>query len=144
LNLLQAAMPPIALPHGVLVHCTVDDFLWPWAAATPVLMLHGFALGAQIHGGARSAALVAGALGRRVLRRDHRPLARGLAPRPHRQSRVGNTPTRIPIAAALQQTFADRLPNGRIELVAGVGHGVNRLRPERCARLATEFWRSLQ
>ncbi len=48
-----------------------------------------------------------------------------------------------PIASAQQQTFADGLPNGRVELVTGVGHGVNLLQPERCARLAMEFWRSL-
>lgn len=48
-----------------------------------------------------------------------------------------------PIASAQQQTFAEKLPNGRVELVAGVGHGVNLLQPERCARLALEFWRSL-
>jgi pimeloyl-ACP methyl ester carboxylesterase len=49
-----------------------------------------------------------------------------------------------PIASAQQQTFLDALPNGRIETVAGVGHGVNLLQPECCARLATEFWRSLE
>ena len=49
-----------------------------------------------------------------------------------------------PIASAQQQTFVERLPNGRIEPVAGVGHGVNLLQPERCARLAAEFWRSLR
>jgi pimeloyl-ACP methyl ester carboxylesterase len=36
-------MPRIALPEGVSVHCVVDDFLWPWDASTPVLMMHGFA-----------------------------------------------------------------------------------------------------
>jgi 3-oxoadipate enol-lactonase len=49
-----------------------------------------------------------------------------------------------PIASAQQQTFVKTLPNGRIEAVAGVGHGVNLLQPERCARLAAEFWRSLE
>jgi pimeloyl-ACP methyl ester carboxylesterase len=48
-----------------------------------------------------------------------------------------------PIASAQQQTFAETLPNARIEAVAGVGHGVNLLQPERCARLAAEFWRTL-
>ena len=48
-----------------------------------------------------------------------------------------------PIASAQQQTFADTLPNGKVELIAGVGHGVNLLRPECCAHLATEFWRTL-
>ena len=47
------------------------------------------------------------------------------------------------IASAQQQTFAKTLPNGRIEAVAGVGHGVNLLQPQRCAHLAAEFWRSL-
>ena len=48
-----------------------------------------------------------------------------------------------PIAWAQQQTFAKTLPNGRIEAVAGIGHGVNLLQPERCARLAAEFWQNL-
>jgi pimeloyl-ACP methyl ester carboxylesterase len=48
-----------------------------------------------------------------------------------------------PIASAQQKTFAENLPNGRVESVAGVGHGVNLLQPERCARLAAEFWRGL-
>lgn len=47
-----------------------------------------------------------------------------------------------PIASAQQRTFVDALPNGRIEAVAGVGHGVNLLQPERCARLALAFWAS--
>ncbi|HXP06011.1 MAG TPA: alpha/beta hydrolase [Stellaceae bacterium] len=48
-----------------------------------------------------------------------------------------------PIASAQQKTFAETLPNGRVESVAGVGHGVNLLQPERCARVAVEFWRSM-
>src|SRR5246127_2627009 len=36
-------MPRIALPDGSFVHCVVDDYLWPWEASTPVLMMHGFA-----------------------------------------------------------------------------------------------------
>ena len=36
-------MPRVTLPEGVSVHCTVDDFLWPWDQQTPVLMMHGFA-----------------------------------------------------------------------------------------------------
>jgi pimeloyl-ACP methyl ester carboxylesterase len=48
-----------------------------------------------------------------------------------------------PIASAQQQALADALPNGRIELIAGYGHGVNLLQPERCARTALEFWRAL-
>ena len=36
-------MPRIALAEGASVHCTVDDFLWPWVGSTPVLMMHGFA-----------------------------------------------------------------------------------------------------
>lgn len=47
------------------------------------------------------------------------------------------------IASAQQQTLAEKLPNGRVELVAGIGHGVNLLQPERCARLAAAFWRGL-
>ena len=48
-----------------------------------------------------------------------------------------------PIASAQQQTFVDTLPNGRVESFAGVGHGVNLLQPERCARVAAEFWQAL-
>ena len=50
---------------------------------------------------------------------------------------------RSPIASAQQQIFAETLPHGRIQTVAGVGHGVNLLQPERCARLAAGFWRTL-
>ena len=48
-----------------------------------------------------------------------------------------------PIASAQQKMLAETLPNGRIELFAGYGHGVNLLQPERCARTAVEFWRSI-
>lgn len=48
-----------------------------------------------------------------------------------------------PIASAQQRTFAETLLNGRIEVLPGVGHGVNLLQPERCARRAVEFWGSL-
>src|SRR5919204_442928 len=37
------AMPQIRLDEGLLLHCAVDDYLWPWEAPTPVLMMHGFA-----------------------------------------------------------------------------------------------------
>ncbi len=47
------------------------------------------------------------------------------------------------IASAQQQTFVEKLPNGRVEAIAGVGHGVNLLQPERCARAALDFWKSL-
>jgi 3-oxoadipate enol-lactonase len=46
------------------------------------------------------------------------------------------------ISSAQQQVFADTLPNGRVELFTGYGHGVNLLQPERCARAALEFWKS--
>jgi len=36
-------MPSVRLPEGLSLHCTVDDYLWPWDAPTPVLMMHGFA-----------------------------------------------------------------------------------------------------
>jgi len=36
-------MTRIVLPEGAAVHCAVDDFLWPWDAPIPVLMMHGFA-----------------------------------------------------------------------------------------------------
>jgi pimeloyl-ACP methyl ester carboxylesterase len=48
-----------------------------------------------------------------------------------------------PIASAQQKTFTEALPNGRVELFAGYGHGVNLLQPERCARTAVEFWRPM-
>ncbi len=48
-----------------------------------------------------------------------------------------------PIAASQQQVFVQSLPNGRVQSFAGVGHGVNLLQPERCARAALEFWRGL-
>ncbi|HEX3863372.1 MAG TPA: alpha/beta hydrolase [Stellaceae bacterium] len=47
------------------------------------------------------------------------------------------------IAAASQQVFAERLPNGRLDLIAGYGHGVNLLQPERCARASLDFWRTI-
>jgi pimeloyl-ACP methyl ester carboxylesterase len=47
------------------------------------------------------------------------------------------------IASAQQKALAETLQNGRVELFAGYGHGVNLLQPERCARTAVEFWRSL-
>ena len=36
-------MPTIRLDEGLSLHCAVDDYLWPWEATTPVLMMHGFA-----------------------------------------------------------------------------------------------------
>jgi pimeloyl-ACP methyl ester carboxylesterase len=36
-------MPMIRLAQGLSLHCPVDDYLWPWEAPTPVLMMHGFA-----------------------------------------------------------------------------------------------------
>jgi 3-oxoadipate enol-lactonase len=47
------------------------------------------------------------------------------------------------IASAQQKALAATLPNGRVELFAGYGHGVNLLQPERCARSAVEFWQSM-
>src|ERR1700732_5401778 len=49
-----------------------------------------------------------------------------------------------PIASAQQQALAQMLPDGRAELFAGYGHGVNLLQPERCARTALEFWRTAE
>jgi len=48
------------------------------------------------------------------------------------------------IASASQQAFAERLPNARLELLSGYGHGVNLLQPERCARASLDFWRGLE
>jgi pimeloyl-ACP methyl ester carboxylesterase len=47
------------------------------------------------------------------------------------------------IASEQQKILADSLPQGRLELFAGYGHGVNLLQPERCARTALEFWRTV-
>jgi len=44
------------------------------------------------------------------------------------------------IASDQQKILAQTLPNGRLELFAGYGHGVNLLQPERCARAALNFW----
>ena len=271
-------MPRIALPEGVSVHCSVDDFLWRWDSSVPVVMMHGFARNAAFW----NRWVPAIAETRRVYRPDL--LGCGLSDRPPNGYRytpetigtqilavldslalprvhwVGessggiiglllaaaypervaslvlcNTPTRIPdqikrtyaldratasdamrahgvgewcrqtlgyrldmeharpelcdwvvremdrtppevaaamhdcfegvdtlpllpninapalllsgdkspIASAQQQTFAEILPQGRVELFAGYGHGVNLLQPERCARTAVEFWQSV-
>jgi pimeloyl-ACP methyl ester carboxylesterase len=47
------------------------------------------------------------------------------------------------IASASQKAFAERLPNARLELIEGYGHGVNLLVPERCARATLSFWQSI-
>jgi pimeloyl-ACP methyl ester carboxylesterase len=36
------------------------------------------------------------------------------------------------------------MPHGRLALVAGYGHGINLIRPERCARAALDFWAALE
>ncbi len=48
------------------------------------------------------------------------------------------------ISSAQTQLFADTLPSGRTEIFSGYGHGVNLLQPERCARVALDFWKSLR
>jgi pimeloyl-ACP methyl ester carboxylesterase len=48
------------------------------------------------------------------------------------------------IASASQRAFAERLPNARLELIDGYGHGVNLLQPERCARASLDFWRAIE
>jgi pimeloyl-ACP methyl ester carboxylesterase len=48
------------------------------------------------------------------------------------------------IASEQQRALVERLPHGRLELFAGVGHGVNLLQPERCARASLDFWRTLE
>ncbi len=40
-------MPSIPLDEGLSLHCTADDFLWPWQKPTAVLMMHGFARNAS-------------------------------------------------------------------------------------------------
>jgi pimeloyl-ACP methyl ester carboxylesterase len=47
------------------------------------------------------------------------------------------------ISSDQQKTFAEKLPNGRLNSFAGYGHGVNLLLPERCAQAALTFWNSL-
>jgi len=42
-----------------------------------------------------------------------------------------------------QDAFAEAMPNGRLRLFAGYGHGVNLLLPEQCAEAALAFWESL-
>jgi 3-oxoadipate enol-lactonase len=41
-------MPTVRLAEGLSLHCAVDDYLWPWEAPTPVLMMHGFARNATL------------------------------------------------------------------------------------------------
>ena len=36
-------MATVRLSEGLSLHCAVDDYLWPWEAPIPVLMMHGFA-----------------------------------------------------------------------------------------------------
>jgi 3-oxoadipate enol-lactonase len=48
------------------------------------------------------------------------------------------------IASEQQKILAESLPHGRLELFAGYGHGVNLLQPERCARTALDFWRTIE
>jgi len=42
-------MIPLSIPgaEGVALSCAVDDYLWPWQASTPVVMMHGFARNAR-------------------------------------------------------------------------------------------------
>ncbi len=47
-------MPKIRLDQGLSVHCAVDDYLWPWEAPIPVLMMHGFAPFREIASSLRS------------------------------------------------------------------------------------------
>jgi pimeloyl-ACP methyl ester carboxylesterase len=48
------------------------------------------------------------------------------------------------IAAASQHAFAEKLPNARLQLFEGYGHGINLLQPERCARASLDFWRIVE
>ena len=48
-----------------------------------------------------------------------------------------------PQATELGRPFVQRNQDGRLEVFAGYGHGVNLLLPERCARVALAFWSSL-
>jgi pimeloyl-ACP methyl ester carboxylesterase len=49
-----------------------------------------------------------------------------------------------PIASEQQKILAEKLPDGRLELFAGYGHGINLLQPERCAGAARDFWRTVE
>jgi 3-oxoadipate enol-lactonase len=40
-------VPTVHLAEGFSLHCTVDDYLWPWEKPVPVLMMHGFARNAS-------------------------------------------------------------------------------------------------
>ncbi len=42
-------MIPLSIPgaEGLALNCAVDDYLWPWQAPTPVVMMHGFARNAR-------------------------------------------------------------------------------------------------
>jgi pimeloyl-ACP methyl ester carboxylesterase len=40
-------MPRVAIDKGIELNCEIDDFLWPWTAAVPVLMVHGHARSAR-------------------------------------------------------------------------------------------------
>ena len=40
-------MARVTVEPGVTLQCDVDDYLWPWDTATPVLMQHGFARSAE-------------------------------------------------------------------------------------------------
>lgn len=271
-------MPRISLPQGVAIHCMIDDFLWPWDRATPVLMMHGFArnalfwnrwvpsvaerrrvyrpdlLGCGLSDGPPAGyrytpetigAQIIAVLDGLLLERVHwvGESSGGIiglllaAAHPERIASLTlcNTPTRIPdrikqiyaldkatasaamraygvgewcrqtlgyrldmehaspqlcdwvvsemdrtlpeiaaamhdcfeevdtvpllsriaapvlllsgdkspISSAQQQTLTSALRDGRVASIAGVGHGVNLLQPERCARLAAEFWQSI-
>ena len=48
------------------------------------------------------------------------------------------------ISSDQQKIFAETLPDGRLQLFAGYGHGVNLLQPEQCARAALAFWETLR
>ena len=40
-------MARVQVEPGLSLECDVDDFLWPWDRAVPVVMLHGFARNAD-------------------------------------------------------------------------------------------------
>jgi pimeloyl-ACP methyl ester carboxylesterase len=272
-------MPTIRLADGLALHCAADDYLWPWEASTPVLMMHGFARNATFwnrwvpsiaesrrvyrpdllgcgasdvpppayhYTAEKIEAQLLAALDALSLRRVHwvGESSGGIiglvlaAAHPERIASLVlcNTPTRISseitgiyaldkesaaaairaygtgewcrrtlgyrldlehasqrlrewciaemdktrpdIAAALHECFegidvkpllagiqapvlllsgdksriaseqqkilAETLPHGKLELFAGYGHGVNLLQPERSARAALDFWRTVE
>jgi pimeloyl-ACP methyl ester carboxylesterase len=107
-------MPKIRLAERLSLDCAVDDHLWPWEAPTPAL-----------HGCFEPV--------------DVEPILASI-----RVPVLLLSGDKNRIASEQQKILAESLPHGRLELFAGYGHGVNLFQPERCARTALDFWRTLE